>query len=70
MPPYTAEEIGRLVKTAEDDFKESEWKAREHDRALEQIRLRASRNQALCGLVLVMVGSACQAVAAWLGRLV
>lgn len=66
MPPYTPEEIQRLVDDAEAQFKELEWHGKERVRDTTIAGLFRSQRLALSGLVLVAVGSLCQSVAAWL----
>ena len=66
MPPYTPEEIQRLVDEAEARFKELEWHGRERLHDTTVVGLFRSQRLTLSGLVLVAVGSLCQSVAAWL----
>lgn len=66
MPPYTPEEIQRLVDDAQARFRELEWEGRERIRETTSSNLFRSQRLALWGLALVAVGSLCQSVAAWL----
>ncbi len=66
MPPYTLEEIQRLVEDAETRFKELEWQGKERVRDTTILNLFRSQRLALWGLALVAVGSLCQSVAALL----
>jgi hypothetical protein len=66
MPLYTPEAIQRLVDEAEAQFKALEWEGKEGVRDTTISGLRRSLRLALWGLLLVAVGSLCQAAAAWM----
>ena len=69
VPPYTPQQIERLVDDAEARFRKLEWDGRERVRDRTIDRLFRSRRLALWGLMLVAAGSLCQSLAALLAAL-
>ena len=66
MPPYTPDTIQGLVNDEEARFKELEYQGKERVRETTISGLHRSQRLALCGLLLLAIGSLCQFAAALL----